>query len=123
MAKFPSQRKIMYAGGAVSNGNFAQTHLVNLPKDLSIMNRRGYGSTTNKGVPLVFRVAATVYPSGLDGSGYVTSVSSDVKSTVKFLGVQNNWVTKNAAVKWHAARNNMWKKAGVKKKDLGAYSG
>jgi hypothetical protein len=122
MAKFPSQRKIMYAGAAVSNGNFAQTHICNLPKDLSILNFRNYASTTRKGVPLVFRVAATVYPSGLDGSGYVTSVSSDVKTTIKFLGAQNNWVMRNAAVKWHAARENMFKRAGIPKKDRGAYS-
>ncbi len=122
MAKFPSQRKIMYAGGAVSNGNFAETHTLSLPKDLSILNRRGYASTTRKGVPLVYRVAATVYPTGLDGSGYTTSVSSDVRTTVKFLGCQNNWVMKNAAVKFHAAREKMFKKAGVKKAHRGAYS-
>ena len=122
MAKFPSQRKIMYAGAAVSNGNFAETHTLCLPKDLSILNRRGYASTTRKGVPLVYRVAATVYPSGLDGSGYTTSVSSDVRTTVKYLGCQNNWVMKNAAVKFHAAREKMFAKAGVKKAHRGAYS-
>ena len=113
----------MYAGATVSNGNFAETHTISLPKDLSILNRRGYASTTNKGVPLVYRVAATVYPTGLDGSGYTTSVSSDVRTTVKFLGCQNNWVMKNAAVKWHAARDAMWKNAGINRKHLGAYAG
>ena len=122
MAKFPSQRKIMYAGAAISNGNFAETHTICLPKDLSILNRRGYASTTNKGVPLVFRVAATVYPTGLDGSGYTTSVSSDVRTTVKYLGCQNNWVMKNAAVKFHAAREKMFRDAGVKKGHRGSYS-
>ena len=122
MAKFPSQRKIMYAGSAVSNGAFAETHTICVPKDLSIMNRRGYASTTRKGVPLIYRVAATVYPTGLDGSGYVTSVSSDVKTTVKYLGCQNNWVMKNAAVKFHAAREKMFRDAGVKKGSRGAYS-
>ena len=123
MAMFPSQRKIMYAGSTVlNNGSFNETHTISLPKDLSILNRRGYASTTRKGVPLVYKVAATVYPSGLDGSGYVTSVSSDVKTTVKFLGCQNNWVMKNAAVKWHAARENMFRRAGIRKKQLGAYA-
>ena len=121
MAKFPSQRKLMYAGAAVSNGNFAETHKISLPKDLSIVNRRGYASTTRKGVPLVFRVAATVFPTGLDGSGYVTSVSSDVKTTIKFQGCQNNWVMKNAAVKFHAAKEAMLRKAGVRKSQRGAY--
>jgi hypothetical protein len=122
MAKFPSQRKIMYAGAAVSNGSFAQTHIVCLPKDLSLLNRRGYASTTRKGVPLVYRVAATVYPTGLDGSGYTTTVSSDVRTTVKYLGCQNNWVMKNAAVKFHAAREKMFRDAGVKKGHRGSYS-
>ena len=112
----------MYAGAAVSNGNFAETHTISVPKDLSILNRRGYASTTRKGVPLVYRVAATVYPSGLDGSGYTTSVSSDVRTTVKFLGCQNNWVMKNAAVKFHAARENSMREAGIKKKSRGAYA-
>ncbi len=122
MVKFPSQRKIMYAGATVSNGNFAQTHLVSLPKDLSILNRRGYASTTKKGVPLVFRVAATVYPSGIDGSGYTTTVGSDITTSIKFLGCQNNWVMRNAAIKWHAARDAMWKSVGIKRKHLGAYA-
>ena len=112
----------MYAGAAISNGNFAETHALNLPKDLSILNRRGYASTTNKGVPLVYRVAATIYPTGLDGSGYTTSVSSDVRTTVKFLGAQNNWVMKNAAVKWHAAYHAMYDDVGVKRSSRGAYS-
>lgn len=112
----------MYAGAAVSNGSFAQTHILNVPKDLSLLNRRGYASTTRKGVPLVYRVAATVYPSGIDGSGYVTSVSSDVKTTVKFLTCQNNWVMRNAAVKYHAAREKMFAQAGIRKAERGAYS-
>lgn len=70
----------------------------------------------------MYRVAATVYPTGLDGSGYTTSVSSDVRTTVKFLGCQNNWTMKNAAVKWHAAREKMYRDAGVRKKDRGAYA-
>ncbi len=106
----------------MSNGSFAETHNICIPKDLSLTNFRGYASTTRKGVPLVFRVAATVYPSGIDGSGYTTSVSSDVRTTVKFLGCQNNWVTKNAAVKWQAARDAMLKAAGIRKGDLGAYA-
>nr|AGA18355.1 hypothetical protein [uncultured marine virus] len=122
MVKFPTENKLMYAGATVSNGSFSQTHLINLARDCSIVNRRGYDMTTRKGVPLIYRVAATVYPGGLDGSGYTTSVSSDVRTTVKFLGAQNNWVSRNAAVKWHAAREKMFRDAGIKKKDRGAYS-
>lgn len=123
MAKFPSQRKIMYAGAAISNsGTFTQTHTICIPKDLSLLNRRGYASTTRKGVPLVYRVAVTQYPGGIDGSGYTTSVSSDVRTTTKFAGTQNNWVMKNAAVKFHAAREKTFRDAGITKKQRGAYA-
>ncbi len=122
MVKLPSQRKIMYAGAAISNGNFAETHTICVPKDLSLLNRRGYASTTRRGVPLVYRVAVTQYSSGLDGSGYTTSVSSDVRTSTKFLGCQNNWVMKNAAVKFHAAREKTFRDAGITKKQRGAYA-
>ncbi len=122
MAKFPSQTKIMYAGATVTNGNFGETHTLSLPKDLSILNRRGYASTTRRGVPLVYRVRATVYPTGIDGSGYNVTASGDVRTTVKFLGCQNNWVLRNAAVKLHAAREKWLKATGVPKKLRGAYS-
>jgi len=112
----------MYAGAAVSNGSFSETHTLCLPKDLSILNRRGYASTTRKGVPLVYRVAATVYPTGVDGSGYTTSATSDVRTTVKFLGCQNNWVMRNAGVKWHAAREAQLRSLKIKKSQRGAYA-
>lgn len=106
----------------MSNGSFAETHTICVPKDLSILNRRGYASTTRKGVPLIYRVRATVYPSGIDGSGYNVTASGDVRTTIKFNGCQNNWVMKNAAVKFHAAREKMYRDAGVKKGSRGAYS-
>ncbi len=119
--KFPSQNKIMYAGANVSNGSFAQTHLINVAKDLSILNRRGYAMTDRKGVPWIYKVALTVYPSALDGSGY-TSTDAQARTSVKALGTQNTWVARNAAVKWHAAREKMFRDAGVKKSLRGAYS-
>lgn len=120
MVKFPAENKLMYAGGTTSNGGFAETHKLCVPRDLSIVNRRGYDNTTRKGVPLIYRMAATVYPSGLDGSGYYTN--EGVRTTVKFLGAQNTWVSKNAAVKWHAAREKTFSDADIRKKDRGAYS-
>lgn len=121
-AKMPSQIKLLYATGAISNGNFTSLGVVNLPKDLSIVNRRGYDHTDSKGVPYTFRVAVHWMPSGLDGSGYVVSGSSDIRTTVKFLTVANNWVAKNAGIAWHNARNASLKRAGVKMKTLGAYA-
>jgi hypothetical protein len=119
--KFPSQNKLLYATSAISNGNFAECNNICLPKDLSILNRRGYAST-KKGVPWVFTVRATVYPCGLDGSGYVSDYDTDVRTVVKFLGCQNTWVYKNAAVKLHHAFLSQLRKAGIKKSQRGAYS-
>ena len=122
--KFPSQATMLYETTALSNDAWTDAGTVNLPKDLSILNRRGYASTDLKGVPWCFRVQVTGYQNGTDGTGLGTSaVPSDFITTMKFLTCQNNWVMKNAAVKWHAARDAMWKAAGVRKRDLGAYAG
>ena len=124
MPAFPrfTEKKLTYATGAIANGNFANVGVVNLPKDLSIVNRRGYDHTDSSGLPHVFRVAVHWYPSELDGSGYVVSGSSDVRTSVKFLTVPNNWVAKNAGIAWHRAREASLKRAGIKKSDLGAYA-
>jgi hypothetical protein len=122
--KMPSQATLLYETSALSNDAWTDAGTVNLPKDLSIVNRRGYSSTDLKGVPWCFRVQVTGYQNGVDGAGLGTAaVPSDFITTMKFLTCQNNWVMKNAAVKWHAARNAMWKNAGIRKRDLGAYAG
>ncbi len=122
--KFPSQSKLHYvSGGAVSNDTWTAYGYLNLPKDLSILNRRGYASTDNKGVPWVFRCKVTTYPQDEDGFGLNAAVGSDFATTLQINACQNNWVMKNAAVKFHAARNSMWKKSGVKRKHLGGYAG
>ena len=95
---------------------------LNLPKDLSLLNRRGYASTTRKGVPLVFRCKVDLHATGFDGTGTSAAVGSDFVTTLRMNGVQNNWVTRNAAVKWQAARDAMLKAAGIKKGDLGTYA-
>jgi hypothetical protein len=119
--KFPSQNRITYATSAISNGAYSETNNICLPKDLSLLNRRGYASS-HKGVPWVFRVQATVYPVGLDGSGYVTDYDSDVRTTVKFLGCHNTWVYRNASVKLYHAWRKQLRKMGIKQKDRGAYA-
>jgi hypothetical protein len=128
MAKFPSQRKLLYQTGALSNDAYTQlssggvSGLLNLPKDLSILNRRGYASTTRKGVPLVYQCKVDFYLHDEDGQGPSTAMNADMQATLKIDGCQNNWVMRNAAVKWHAARENMFKRIGVRKADRGAYS-
>ncbi len=105
--------------GAQSGGVAGE---LNLPKDLSTLNRRGYSSTTSKGVPLVYRVKLDLFATNYDGTGTSAAVGSDFVTTLRMEGCQNNWVMRNAAVKWHAARENMFKRGGVKKSDRGAYS-
>ena len=73
MAKFPSQRKILYQTGALSNDTYTLLTSggvsgdLNLPKDLSLLNRRGYASTTRKGVPLVYKCKVDFYLHDEDG--------------------------------------------------------
>lgn len=122
MAKFPSARLINLESGATADGVGTHVGLLNLPYALSVLNRRGYASTTRKGVPLVFKCKIDHHM--VDESGNVpgTALGADFVSTLTVNGCQNNWVMRNAAVKWHAARENMFKDAGVTKGSRGAYS-
>ena len=128
MAKFPSQRKILYQTGGLSNDTYTLLTSggvsgdLNLPKDLSLLNRRGYASTTRKGVPLVYQCKVDFYLHDEDGQGSSTKLDTDLQATLKIDGCQNNWVIRNAAVKWHAAREKMFADAGVRKGTRGAYS-
>ena len=138
MAKFPSQNKLLYETGPLGDDVWTAAGYLNLPKDLSILNRRGYMSTTAKGVPLVYRVAITMSQHTVSGRQSArnadapttasaedtveTAPAADNSTLLRVNGCQNNWVFRNAAVKWHAARNNMWKKAGIRRRDLGTWA-
>lgn len=122
MAKFPSQRKLVYDITGIDDASMTTSGLLNLPKDLSILNRRGYASTTRKGVPLIFKAKVDFYLQDDLGQGPSTAYNADAIATMKLTGMQNNWVTRNAAVKWHAAREAMFTKAQIKKAQRGAYS-
>ena len=122
MAKFPSQRKLTYDITGIDDATMTTSGLLNLPKDLSILNRRGYASTTRKGVPLIFKAKVDFYLQDDLGQGPSTAYNADAIATMKLTGMQNNWVTRNAAVKWHAAREAMFDHAQIKKSQRGAYS-
>lgn len=130
MVKFPTQNKLMYQTGQIGASYARLTSggtsgVLNLPKDLSMLNRRGYASTTRKGVPLVYKCKVDFYFHDEDGNGPSQSPGSygaDLQATLKIDGCQNNWVMKNAAIKWHAAREAMFKRANIPKKQRGAYS-
>lgn len=103
---------------------------LNLPKDLSMLNRRGYASTTRKGVPLIYRCKVDFYMQNEDGKTFSDASTSDPSvanqqgavGLLKLDGCQNNWVMRNAAVKWHAAREKTFRDAGIKKNRRGAYA-
>ena len=135
MAKFPSQRKIVYQTGNISDDNFTTLASggvsgdLNLPKDLSLLNMRGYASTTRKGVPLVYQCKVDFYVHDELGNsphthadGSKNTLGTDAQVILKLAGCQNNWVMRNAAVKWHAAREQMFRDSGIRKTDRGAYS-
>ena len=136
MAKFPSQRKLTYTTGDMGINSFAALTSggvsgdLNLPKDLSLINRRGYASTTRKGVPLIYRCKVDFYLQNEDGKTFTDGSTSDPSvanqqgavGLLKIDGCQNNWAMRNAAVKFHAGREKMFSQAGVRKGDRGAYS-
>ena len=124
-AKFPSAKRLLYTTGALTHTGWATQSAISIPKDLSILNRRGYASTDDKGVPYVYLCQIDMYrinklttPDGLDDVAH----GQDFASAMSVQTVTNNWATKNAAIKWHQARESMWRKAGVKKSHLGTYS-
>ena len=127
---------MVYQTGALSNDAMSVLQSggvqgdLNLPKDLSLLNRRGYASTTRKGVPLVYKCKIDFYLHDEDGVGPSTAgetasgsaLAADLQGVLVAEGCQNNWVMRNAAVKWHAAMESMYREAGVRKADRGAYS-
>ena len=118
---------MLYQTGTLSNDTYTLLTSggvsgdLNLPKDLSLLNRRGYASTTRKGVPLVYQCKIDFYLHDEDGQGPSTKLDTDLQATLKIDGCQNNWVMRNAAVKFHAAREKMFARAGVRKSDRGTY--
>ena len=119
---------MLYQTGALSNDTYTLLTSggvsgdLNLPKDLSLLNRRGYASTTRKGVPLVYQCKVDFYLHDEDGQGPSSALGSDLQATLKIDGCQNNWVMRNAAVKFHAAREKMFADASIKKGQRGSYS-
>ena len=99
---------------ATSATTDADVGYVNLARDLSAVNRKGFEHTTRKGVPLVYHCKMTVYR--------LFNTDRPNSSLVVLPGVaQSNWVTRNAAVKLHAAREAMFRNAGISKGDRGRY--
>lgn len=121
---FPSQSRIYIKDGSALSGSSTTTYgKLNLPFLLGILNRKSYQNTTTEGVPLVYRVRATYYMHDEDADALSNDTNLFTNGVcLDFKGAQSNWTVRNAAVKWHAAREAMRKAAGVTKKQLGAYA-
>ena len=106
--------KMLYKPGTYGT-NVTALNPLNIPKDLSLINRKNHDHTNKDGVPLVYHVKCTVYSPSYAGD-------ADRRDVIRFLAVPQNWVYRNAAVKLHAAREKMFAKNGITKKERGRYS-
>lgn len=106
--------KMLYKPGTYGT-NVTSLNPLNIPKDLSLINRKNHDHTNKHGVPLVYHVKCTVYSPSYAGD-------ADRRDVIRFLAVPQNWVYRNAAVKLHAAREKMFQKNGITKKERGRYS-
>lgn len=135
-----SQKRLNYTvADATSQGGDGSGHdaalpfykTFNLVRDWSAVNRRGLTQTDSEGTPHVFGVNIAAYGSVIAASGGGATTADeglsddDVRNstvTVRFYGVANSWLMKQASRKAHKAREKMFRDAGVKKSDRGAYS-
>ena len=121
--KMPTQRILNYASTAVSSTTWTAAGKFNIVRDLAMSNRHNVTHTNSKGVPYVYRCAVTISPT-VDAESYNSVFDEDTNlvQVASFAAVPNTWVARNAGVKMHAARENMFKQQGVLKKERGSYS-
>lgn len=126
MLKLPTNRTLFYSTGNLSSQAYVAVNPINIVRDLAAINRHNVMHTTSKGVPLVYRCAVTLLPqirieAGTNFSD-VFGQDPELVQIADFQAAPNTWVLRNAMVKAHAARENMFKQQGVKKSERGAYS-
>jgi len=121
--KIPTNRTLFYNTSSLSSTTWTAGNKFNLVRDFAAVNRHNMAHTTSKGVPLVYRCAVTIMPR-VD-TGTYNQIFDEDDAMIQVAEVHlapNTWVTRNAIVKTHAARENMFKQQGVKKSERGAYS-
>ncbi len=123
MAKMPTNKILNYKAGTISSQTWTNPGSLNLVRDLAAINRHNVTHTNSKGVPHVFRCAVTISPT-VDAESYNSVFDEDTNlvQVASFSAIPNTWVARNAGVKMHAARENMFKQQGVLKKERGSYS-
>lgn len=121
--KLPTQRSLFYDTGAISSITFTGGIKINLARDLAAVNRHNVAHTNSKGVPYVYRCAVTIMPDvAAETYNKVFGEDANMVQIAEIIHAPNTWVTRNAVVKAHAARENMFKQQGIKKSERGAYS-
>lgn len=122
--KMPTQRFLSYSTGAISSSAWTGIGNVNLPRDLAATNRHNVTMTSGKGVPYVFRCRVSITPNVTAGVTYNQIFAEDTNmiQVLSVSAVPHSWVARNAGVKMHFARENMFKQQGVRKKERGSYS-
>ena len=85
----------------------ANTNYYNIAKDLSILNARNEEVTDREG--------------HLYGYWCRVSTTSTADDFLTLASIPNTWKVRNAARKFHFAREHMFREAGVTKKEMGKY--
>ena len=121
--KMPTNKILNYESGAISSTTWTAPGQINVVRDLAAVNRHNVTHTTGKGVPYVFRLAITMSPT-VDAESYNSVFDEDTNliQVLHIATVPQTWVARNAGVKMHFARENMFKQQGVRKKERGSYS-
>jgi hypothetical protein len=121
--KMPTQNTLFYKSTDLSSTNWTGGNKLNLVRDFAAVNRHNMAHTTSKGVPLVYRVAVTMMARVTTGDkNQIFAEDQHMIQVAELHTAPNTWVTRNAFVKAHAARESMFKLQGVSKSDRGAYS-
>ena len=121
--KLPTSRTLYYNTGSLSSITWSGGHKINLARDLATVNRHNVVHTNSKGVPYVYRVAVSIMPKPVaESNNRIFAEDTNMVQVAEIVHAPNTWVTRNAVVKTHAARENMFKQQGVKKSERGAYS-
>ena len=97
------ETRLAYSEGIAKN----KPHYLNLVKDLSWMNSRGMEHSDREGHVI----------------GYIVDVTIVTATAAPWLlgSVPNSWKMRNSFRKWHFARLEMFRNAGVTKSEMGKY--
>lgn len=129
--KSPTEVKLNYKSPDITT-QAAVTLTNNLVRDLARVNRHDMMSTKPDGHPFVYRCAVTLSPAAKAIGSHCDQYFADADSTdvgfladleyrLRILGVGKNWVYREGSKKVVKAREQMYRSAGVKKSDRGAY--